>query len=283
MSRENSSDSIFYKYLSVSRGKKLDKRKLDMLKNNQLWFSSPSCFNDLFDSQIDVVLKATKAELIDFYIDLVGYRVTDNEIDNYISENLEKLDDGNYLKKPSEASMNDFRDNFKILSLTKKNNNDVMWSHYADNNKGICLCLKAVQHPDFFAINFDSELLELYEMKYSDAVPEPIHYFNAKMDDLRNCLLTKKLNWVYEEEYRLIDFQYNSSKKKGILKTFDKSSLVGIIFGLNTPHNHILEIYKCIKKYFLDEGFDVHFYKCEKYQGDRTLLPIKIEIEHYLK
>ncbi|WP_323092175.1 DUF2971 domain-containing protein, partial [Aeromonas jandaei] len=100
-----------------------------------------------------------------------------------------------------------------IISLTETPRNLLMWSHYADQHKGIC-------------IGYKSNFLEHMENRVHPSLPvafkpHKINYDNCRYDRhtdmfsgmdvtelrkniLMKSLLTKGDDWIYEKEYRCI-------------------------------------------------------------------------------
>lgn len=94
---------------------------------------------------------------------------------------------------------------FKVCCLCTTNKNRLMWSHYADSHKGIC-----IEYDFSECLRTDCQPMPVY---YSDARPKfpwqvaieqtqevqreaTIHFINA--------LLTKDEAWSYEKEWRLL-------------------------------------------------------------------------------
>ena len=80
--------------------------------------------------------------------------------------------------------------NLGLLCFSKCWRNPVLWSHYAEEHKGICL-------------GFDVPESCLHEVKY---VPERLQFEQLIPDDgqLQHLLRTKFKDWRYEAEYRRI-------------------------------------------------------------------------------
>lgn len=96
----------------------------------------------------------------------------------------------------------------------------LMWGHYGDNHKGICI--KYV----FDDLSYNKNIsLEIAKVKYSD---EPIKIFDLSGPELENLkyeiLSNKYSKWEYENEIRLIN------QGQGLLK-INKLVITEIIFG----------------------------------------------------
>ncbi|MCX6183018.1 MAG: DUF2971 domain-containing protein [Bacteroidetes bacterium] len=139
-----------------------------------------------------------------------------------------------YLKNPplfEKSIKENIDDTFKYNGLCcfcKNNENILMWSHYADNHRGVCLEFDTDRDEELFK----NPLL----VKYEKDIPE-FNYFNH-YENIRDFMLgIKYIKWDYEEEVRI-----NVNVENGNLIKFKKQSLSGIYFGLNCENIHQKEI-----------------------------------------
>jgi hypothetical protein len=95
---------------------------------------------------------------------------------------------GRKFRKAIKESKKELSKSKGILCFSKAWSNPILWSHYADKHKGLCL---AFEVPD--------ELLA--EVDYvSSRLPAP-----QKIDEafMKQLLFTKFEHWAYEQEYRM--------------------------------------------------------------------------------
>ena len=272
-------DGLFFKYRSLELA-------LKILHENKLCFSSPVEFNDPFDSTFWLQNEGTKEEWEEhlYWIDLdeetVEYMLT-YELQN-MGENIYKLSN-NIHEKPFK-NQRKFKNHAHILSLSRINNNILMWSHYASNHEGVCLCFKAELKDEKLGFYFDSEFLSLYEVKYQKNIPKPLNVLKPTQNEFKyfiDFFTTKYIDWEYEKEYRLL--VENIAKEKKTLKQYEKNSLEGIIFGLYTPLDSIRQIYEIVSENYSKEYNNVNYYECELVEGKYGINPIKIKsFEYYL-
>lgn len=105
-----------------------------------------------------------------------------------------------------------------VLCLCKKRDDILMWSHYADSHKGVCLEFDGMSK--FMA--------HAQEVKYSKT-REPIRpYHETQEQMMEKALLTKSDRWAYEDEYRLLRYEGGPG-----LVEFRPHNLTGIIVGAN--------------------------------------------------
>ena len=103
-----------------------------------------------------------------------------------------------------------------ILSLSERRDDILMWSHYANGHRGLCLGFAASDNDPFFA--------RALPVVYSAAQP----VFDPRDDDFRaseKVVLTKSEHWSYEREWRITE-----TRGKGPY-VFPAEALTTVIFG----------------------------------------------------
>lgn len=188
---KNISYESIKKYVSEYMPKKLYRyRKFDeYLENNlsgEIYFSTPSEFNDPFDSAIEINY-VTYA--LSCFPNICNGR---RKLGKLLKENpkLKLLLDNHF----DETYMN-FKNNVRIACFTTSQDNTLMWSHYAENHSGYC-------------IEYDTQNSTMFRNMVL-----PVIYKNKRYD-CTQCLITKSKNiainaiffkdkvWDYENEWR---------------------------------------------------------------------------------
>ena len=133
-----------YKYYSINE------LNIDALKNNYFYFTKPSEINDPFDIRINVFIEGTKLEKKNF-IEKYSLNINTTDIDQYelYLNNPELLNN-----KLNESNLRKANDTISILSLSSDPKNILMWSHYADKHRGICLIIKTEYYNGLNGIKF---------------------------------------------------------------------------------------------------------------------------------
>ena len=115
--------------------------------------------------------------------------------------------------------------NVGVFCVTAKPTNLLMWAHYADSHKGICL-------------EFDGAtdvLAQAQRVTYS-AERIPINpYLDTNNEMLVKGLLTKSDHWSYEDEWRA----FRNSEGPGIVK-IPPAAVTGIIVGALAPRKIVV-------------------------------------------
>ena len=109
----------------------------EIIIENKLFFSSPSSFNDPFDCKICMDKKGTKKEKKDMAKRLIKEQLP--AIDKYkLNKAANKLIKEGELSKKLLSNPNEHINRSGICCLTTRNDNLLMWSHYANSHTGLC-------------------------------------------------------------------------------------------------------------------------------------------------
>lgn len=205
-------ESIGFKYRAIN------KRLIESLVTGEVYFSSPEKLNDPFDCQIDIRKSLNAA------IDKVQ-----GAQKKVLFSIREKLDNIFYHVE------NDIR-TFGVWSCSLNLENSLMWSHYGDEHRGVCLAYKL---PDTFIDHTLGEVIGSHPVEYgSDPITNWFIEFSKTTEKpplgefitslVVKLLISKDECWKEENEGRVI------SKTQG-LKVIGKPALIQVCFGLRTP------------------------------------------------
>lgn len=190
---------FFYKYRSI--GNDIQRQFLrDILFENRLYWSSPKQFNDPFDCSPVPTLAGTKAERRAYISHLARTQISGAPRHERVrakrlmtADNLASM----------EANLNRIFDErlarVGICSLAEVGDNVLMWSHYADSHRGVCL--------RFNPTRVDRDFYLSFKVRYSADRPV-VHVMRASEDEwVTGSLLTKAEEWRYEQEWRMFDLE----------------------------------------------------------------------------
>jgi len=220
-----------YKY------KPINQFTLDIISNDRIFFPSPDLFNDPFDTKCSftktsVIAQSTDSQKIE--MDFPGDDLNQTMI---------------FTRKDMSIDIERFEQKLKsfgILSLAQDPKNILMWSHYAENHKGLCIG---------FERNKSNELGDnnkTRKVNYTKNYPS----LNVKIlmnevditNNLMRVLYTKSKLWDYEGEWRMFTPIGNKAYPlPGKIKS--------ITFGSRTPSMDIDIIKKLIN------GTDIKLYQ----------------------
>lgn len=200
-----------YKYRTIDSVKQL-------LENHKIYFSSCKEFNDPFESAVNILSGYTPQQYYESFI--LG------DMTPEISKELTKqivsgtIDGETLLKQLTIEVIS----SVGYYCMTTKPDNLLMWAHYGDSHKGVCLKFDILKDLETFL------------------VPIPVDYNEQYMDydmlnsDLLSILRRKSPDWSYEDEYRIIKTDHQG------LWEIKPDCLVEIIFGCRTSEEDKNEI-----------------------------------------
>lgn len=225
--KENANQEVGYYYqccapASLYKYYSDDELHLNTVKHNQMWYSAPCNFNDVFDCDISIDDKKVFNEALKLFPDKRGVRPGSSmwkQLEHNIYEQLRYL----------RTVFDQLRNTMGVSCFSEWNNSLLMWAHYANNHRGICV---------------EYDLMEIHNvLKFT---PIPVTYsedrtcFNffdpesLQKDTFKlfiQSLASKSPEWSYEKEWRIIladDFcgdKWNADKKGALLKMIRPSSI----------------------------------------------------------
>ena len=248
----------FFKYMSAATAK-------IVLENRTLRWSAPKKLNDPFDIQFNMEIRAAPHEVKEKALDLL-WQVHDGRLEpsldnplgavfgllrqyniplskeDIVKEFGAAFDEGfdrmlAKLPEVHEEAARIVEDN-KILCLTTRPDNHLMWSHYADAHQGVVLRFRSIP-----ALNAPYGMAK--PVQCVDEIPplldeEQLARLFAGVFSLQDAgildrtIYTKSRHWEYEEEWRI---SAGAGRNPGVQFEdcpFGKNELDGVIFGLRT-------------------------------------------------
>lgn len=212
--KENSLKYL-YRYFPYSE---VNRQNIEnIFKYNQLYFPTPSTFNDPFDCRLKLDFNGTKIQWDNYLKGLV----------NKYSPHLNRFKKREQLRKMKKKAkslnfsnqvLRSMKDEIGVLCLSEINDNILMWSYYSSGHTGFCLRFDYSIHNQFFG--------QALKVNYAEKYPQINFFNNSKEERMRAMLLTKAKIWKYEQEWRIIAYEKGSG-----LYNFSKESLSGIIWG----------------------------------------------------
>lgn len=190
--------------------------------NDCYWYSSiASTFNDIADCNPELLSISNIIKLYKFYKE------------SAIKNNVGVISIDDYKQMLIKEQLKVFNDNSGItcFSDTKNIKNHLMWAHYADEHKGVCIIFTPMEL-------FSERMLlpAIYVWRKPKILLKDVVHFLP---------LVKSVCWKYEKEVRLISFRIQNDNRK---IPFTPSQVLEIYFGERFKENkNIQEILKIIK------------------------------------
>ena len=232
--------ATLYKYEQVNL------QTLRNLKNQVIYLGAPRNFNDPYDCAIGAPLTDLSDQGLERLLE--GRRV------NAPNETLKAMfKDG--ATKTIQGLTEKFLDERGVACFTEAPENLLMWSHYADGGRGMCLAFATKE-----------KLFEkARKVTYSNSIPalelEAI-LCDKQYDQLIELYRTKSSHWCYEQEWRVIH------ETAGTSWTYEASSLEAVYFGPNVADD-LLQITLLILK---GQNATVRFYRGMRSESEFRML-----------
>ena len=172
-----------YKYRGFSD------RTLEVLRNKQLYFPTADKLNDPFEFE---------------------FSLTSNQIN------------GSHIDPGSMAAAKQSMKQYGVLALGEAPDVVLMWSHYADEHKGLCLGFTRTDSNEL------GEYGKCFPVLYSEELPSFRPEQLTDPQHVGKALTTKADFWSYEREWRMI------SRDGGIAIDFP-GELTSVTFGFRMP------------------------------------------------
>ena len=152
--------------------------------------------------------------------------------------------------RPYSQSFNYYRIRAFCLGISNKPiKNILMWSHYAGEHTGFCIKYKLSKHFICQRENLANEHMYLKKIIYTN---EKINITSKSINsDL--AFATKKRDWKYENEVRLIVYNPNKEEPFYSVKLDGESEIEAIYFGYRCP-KHVMET---IKNVFIKQSASI--------------------------
>ena len=193
------------------------------LINDRLNLSSPTTFNDPFDCPIIPLMKLSNN--VDDIVPLVRKAYLDClKVACFVSNT--KLP---YLKNPKDVLSAPVFDEKKHLSDKKEFLNELMWAHYADSHRGICIKYRFCESISQLGNTNVNVVSYFKDVEYSDEALNT--YSNKNAINMKDAFFLKGKQWEYENELRFIYFDLNSNSDYGTISI--PNCIEAIYFGLN--------------------------------------------------
>ena len=216
-------DYLYFKF------RKIDKHLIESLVSRELYFAKPDTLNDPFDCRLDLEKSFTHA--------------ASSATDAQATKLKEALSSPKLLKQWETQFSS-----VGICSFSLCSDETLLWSHYADQHKGVCLLYRFSQ---LFLIDSKNRILGVSKVAYeNDRLTEWLKSASLDQNDPDNFrneltkiyLTAKSPAWKYEKEARIIRFDPGPFP-------VPHGCLEQICFGLETPRTDVDLVTKLAMSY----------------------------------
>lgn len=231
-----------YRYFRLGEDKHLDRLHL-LISSRMLYASTPKGFNDPFDCLLPAfdtnnVDKDFLKQVFEARAKCGGEAPTKAE---------QQICDGSVASECLASIRSSIQERIhraRIICFSERNDNILLWSHYASSHRGVCLEF------DIGTWKARDSMLPLFPVIYKPNNERPeIKLTNKSFQGtifVESAIFSKGLHWNYEQEWRLVVDPWGDKDSIEFLPSY----LTGIFFGVNTSSEDkkkVLEIVKASK------------------------------------
>lgn len=258
--------------------------------NDEFYMNHYEAFNDPFECWADVISGfPNPLEKSDRLLEIFKAWGFDDLNDSGATDNYIEYADSLIDMQPNITAI---IDSARITCFSKRADNLLMWSHYADGLRGFCVEfepeLLLLNEPDYSSIYeveyketpaiIDTALIAILqdqidyhaealgtqvtgdeETSYQDALEDSLHKSN---DIFKKMLATKPINWEYEEEIRLITQTFTELKGGDYFK-YPPQAIKSVIFGEKMPPKQVT----ALQYLFESHPFPIEFKTAKRAKG----------------
>lgn len=242
---------------TLHRYEQINLQTLRNLKGQVVYLGAPRNFNDPYDCAIGAPLTDLSDEALQNILQGQRVNAPDSVLKDMFKDAATKV-----IQEITERFLNERG----VACFTESPDNLLMWSHYADGGRGMCLAFSSAER-----------LFErARKVIYSDEIPRldlDGMLCNKEYEAVIELYRTKSSHWAYENEWRVIHEQAGTSW------IYESSSLEAVYFGPNAPED-LVEIALLILS---GQNDKVRFYKGRRSSSEFKMLFDEFTYMSYLQ
>jgi len=209
----------------------------------EIYLPRPIDFNDPFDCRPVPTFHKSRLKR-SLYFKELARRKFPSENKKYLRNRIKEAE--NILRENPAIICNaydDFLRKMGLYCLSEKKDDILMWSHYSDGHKGVCIEFDAFMDAAFSGTMLFGQALQV---NYKDDRPVVNIMEIGTPVEYQKALLTKPTHWDYEKEWRIIK---NEDEGGPGIHYFQPQILTGVIFGASISTDDKEKLIGWISKY----------------------------------
>lgn len=251
----NNYPRFLYKYVSPDIS---DDRLADYFLDSYFWLSSSIAFNDPFDTSAQIIYEGNVLQKRTRWNNIVKSQVPHlNEKQRGLEVTKLMASKSNTLESMQKIALKNL-EKIGLHCLSEDPRSLLMWSHYANQHKGIVLQFEIAKDPE--------TMLNALKVDYLNEYPV-LNLAQDLQGQLQKIFLRKFTDWDYEKEWRLLIINGSSTYLK-----LQPKALTGVIFGCRA----VDELRKRIKKICFERSekklSSLNFYNAKMHQSQYKII-----------
>ncbi len=201
----------------------------DTITGHNLYFGSPSHFNDPFDCRIPLSFKASPLRMEQFWRNYLKQIFPGEPLRNYKKRHRELIHQSTTPAGRAQLSEQVYESSAKsgMVCLSESADSILMWSYYAEGHRGVCLEFCTTPECIHQAMQKRNSFFPL-DVTYCHELPVADFYSSDTPTFIKTLFGVKSYAWRHEKEWRLVSPYYVGKME------IPKMMLSGIIYGIKT-------------------------------------------------
>ncbi|HCD1304030.1 TPA: DUF2971 domain-containing protein [Vibrio parahaemolyticus] len=237
-----------------------------LFEERLLFHNLPVNFNDPFECRPVIQWPESRKEEHGLRRDLASLLIFHGHDETHAEAMARNANLDSNIKKQIEDTLNHQFQTFRICCFTKRKENLLFWSHYADSHRGYCVdystsssiigtAYKVKYGKKFPYLKFpmldDLRALTVLAKQITEGQTIDTSKCNVSMNnDLIEPVLNKSIDWKYEEEYRSIlkPDAIAQLSNNGECLILEGHEIRNVYFGCNMPKDNRDLLIESIKR-----------------------------------
>ena len=199
----------FYRYRSIDGPAQARTQRI--IETGLHYFAAPTFFNDPFDCRPNFAFDSDENTVRKYLHGMWARRAPQmgeedrrQEVDAILQDPARdpRIPENNNLFAAAYDAL--VTAQIGVLCLSETNDSILMWSHYADCHRGVCL---AYDTNDKFFVNAQP-------VQYQRERPRVDPIVQSEEQMLDNAIFTKSDAWAYEKEWRILHYQHGPGERQ---------------------------------------------------------------------
>lgn len=167
--------------------------EFEAIKANKIWFSELSTLNDPFEAYAVINCDKFATSVINSDSDLKKMLKGKPYVHQMQARKAAIME----IKSRSQEFLEGMRSDLSISCFSERNNSILMWGHYANMHRGICVAYNVLEMSKGKKV--------VIPVNYTEQLPSLAEYSNDGLSKfLIETVRTKAKDWSYEREWRCI-------------------------------------------------------------------------------
>jgi hypothetical protein len=216
-------------------------RAIQILSTNSIYLPSPKQLNDPFEFSAKIKQDFTEKERKEI-LDIVSktrLQLSEEQLNKTSDrrEEMARTEFYTYVASLELKGILGYLCEFSgVTCLTAHYDDPLLWAHYADSHKGVCLVFNRLANEcplidDALPVIYSNDLVELDFLEY-------LKQTELFEDSIERLFYTKHSKWAYENEWRFVIPSTRSLAEKERTVYFHPSNLCKIILGDRISDEH---------------------------------------------